>query len=300
MTGISSVSLKMDKLTDLTNKVALVTGGGTGVGLMIAKGLASNGAKVYIAGRRLEVLQRAAELRFDGEGMLIPIHMDVTDKSSIIAVVDKIRSTDGKLDVLVNNAATDGPKTRASFVSDSTAPKDQPLADYARQLFDIQSFEQWGDLARTNVASLFFVTTAFVGLLVASTHGKKGTMASVINITSGGAHTNLSYGYFAYVSLKAATSHLTQLLATDFSLKQAPIRVNAIAPGVFPSELGGTAEQLEEYTKTPMGALQPIPARRPGREEEMAALAVYLASSASSYTHGQEILVDGGLMGVNP
>ncbi|THH03271.1 hypothetical protein EW145_g6389 [Phellinidium pouzarii] len=101
----------------------------------------------------------------------------------------------------------------------------------------------------------------------------------------------MKLGYFGYVSLKAATTHFTQILATDLSLKRAPIRVNAIAPGTFPSELTATAEELEGFTKTPMGGLQAIPARRAGREEEMAARAVYLASPASSYTHGQEIVI---------
>ncbi|KAI5123546.1 hypothetical protein M0805_006705 [Coniferiporia weirii] len=301
MSGSCGMKFKMGELTDLTGKVALVTGGGTGIGLMIAKGLASSGAKVYIGGRRLEALQKASEFQFDGEGALVVVQMDVTDKASILSVVEKIKNAHGKLDVLVNNAATDGPNARGNFMGDSDSPEaDQSIGAYGQMLFDIQSFEQWESLARTNLASVFFVTTAFLALLEASTHGREGATASVINITSNTAHMNISFGFIAYTSLKAGTRHLTQLLATELSLKRAPIRVNAIAPGIFPSELSGTPEQLKEYTKTPMAALQPIPARRAGREEEMAALAVYLASPASSYTHGQEIMIDGRLEGVNP
>ncbi|KAL5513158.1 hypothetical protein ACEPAH_3556 [Sanghuangporus vaninii] len=293
-----SLSLKMNKSTDLTGKVALVTGGGTGVGLMIAKGLASNGAKVYITGRRLNVLRQAAEEKFESAGHLIPLQMDVTVKESIISVVDHVKKSDGKLDILVNNAATDGPKIRSSYTD--TPASDQSFGAYAHHLFDIQSFEDWGSLAQTNVASYFFVTMAFVDLLVESTQGKEGATASVINVTSGAGQIRLSFGYFAYASLKAGTSHLTRLLATDFALKRAPIRVNAIAPGTFPSQLSAPKDQLDEYCKTNMGCLEPIPARRPGREYEMAALAVYLASPASGYTHGQEIFIDGGLLSVNP
>ncbi|EJD07537.1 NAD-binding protein [Fomitiporia mediterranea MF3/22] len=279
---MSNIHLKMDKLSDLTGKVALITGGGTGIGFMMAKGLAANGAKVYITGRRFEVLQKAAEQN---------LQMDVTVKESILSIVQKIKESDGKLDVLINNAATDGPRLRTSFNSED-ASQNQSISAYGRELFDIQSFEDWGSLAQTNVASYFFVTMAFLDLLVET---------SIINITSGAGQTKLPFGYYAYASLKAGTAHLTRLLATDLALKRAPIRVNAIAPGVFPSQLNHCSlEELEEYTKTPMVCLQPIPLRRPGREHEIASLAVYLASPASSYLHGQEINIDGGLLIVNP
>ncbi|KAH8116414.1 NAD-binding protein [Phellopilus nigrolimitatus] len=272
-----------NKLTDLTGKIALVTGGGTGIGLMMAKGFAANGAKVYITGRRLNVLQEAAKLIFEGKGMLIPLQMDVTNKASILAVVEKIKGADGKLDILVNNAGTNGPKTSKD---DAPSQESQTLGEYGRMLFDSQDFDQWDTLAQTNVASLFFVTMAFLGLLEAGRGGAGDETASVIN--------------FAYASLKAATSHLTQLLSTEFALRHAPILVNGIAPGLFPSELNTKREKLDEFAKTPMATLQPIPARREGKDEEMAALAVYLASPASEYTRGQEIIIDGGLEMVNP
>ncbi|PAV19005.1 short-chain dehydrogenase [Pyrrhoderma noxium] len=269
-------------------------------GLMIARGFASNGAKVYITGRHLEVLQQAARQNFEGLGEIYPIRMDVTLKEDILSVVDNIKKTDGKLDILVNNAAIDGPKLRSSF-TDEAKPKTQSFAEYGRELFDVQSFEDWGTVAQVNVAAYFFVTMAFLELLVASTKGKEDSTATVINVTSGGGTYKLSLGYFAYACLKAAATHLTMQIATDFSLKQIPVRVNAIAPGIFPSRLTTSSqEELEEYTKTPMSYLSPIPRRRPGREHEMVALAVYLASDASGYTHGQEIFIDGGLLGVNP
>ncbi|THH03270.1 hypothetical protein EW145_g6390 [Phellinidium pouzarii] len=130
MSGENTDNLKMSKLTDLT-----------GGGLIIAKDLASNGAKVYISGRRFEVLKKAAELKFDGEGEIIPLRMDVTDKSNILVVIDIIKDTDGKLDVIVNSAGTDGPKTRANFVNASSLSEDQTLGAYGRELFNMQSFE---------------------------------------------------------------------------------------------------------------------------------------------------------------
>lgn len=127
----------------------------------------------------------------------------------------------------------------------------------------------------------------------------------------------ISTAQYPYLVLKSGMIHLTQILSTEFSLRKAPIRVNGIAPGVFPSELVGNEEQLMEYlTKGPAKAdpngkeggetlnappqPQPIPMGRPGRAQEMAALAVYLASPASAYTHGQEIIMDGGWVTVNP
>ena len=93
------------------------------------------------------------------------------------------------------SAATDGPKIRSSYVD---TPSDQSFGDYARNLFEIQSFEDWGTLAKTNVASYFFVTMAFVGLLIGSTKGKEGSTASVINITSGAGQIRLSFGYVSH------------------------------------------------------------------------------------------------------
>ncbi|KAL5536921.1 hypothetical protein ACEPAF_744 [Sanghuangporus sanghuang] len=216
MSSASNSSLNIANLIDLTGKVALVTGGGTGMGLMIAKELASNGAKVYTSGRRIEVVQKAAtEHHFDGTGSLAPLRMDVTDKSSIKEAVKNIQEIDGRLDILVNNAGTDGPGYPGCI-------------------------EQWDTVARTNIASVFFVTTDFLGLLAKSAEANGGQYASVINISSGFAFTRLNFGFYAYDCSKAAVSHLTKLLATDLSLKRAPIRVNAISPGTFASELTAT------------------------------------------------------------
>ncbi|KLO17956.1 short-chain dehydrogenase [Schizopora paradoxa] len=293
--------LKFDELTDLSGRVALVTGGGTGIGLMIAKGLASNGAKVYVAGRRSEVLLQASELLFDGQKRIFPLKMDVTDKESIQDVVDKITADDGVLHILVNNAGTALIATRTPFVMNDQAPERKNTAIYGTALFNSQTFEHWEDMFRANVASVFFVTYAFLGLLEASCSLRSdGATASVINISSVVANMRLSHSIFAYSSTKAAETHLTQMLATDLALKGIPVRVNGIAPGVFPSELMGSKERLAHYSKTPMQMLRPIPMQRPGTEEEISSLAVYLASPASGYMTGQEIAVDGGMSIVNP
>ncbi|KAL5531636.1 hypothetical protein ACEPAG_4513 [Sanghuangporus baumii] len=254
---------------DLTGKIALVTGGDTGMSR--------------------EQQGQAAEEKFGGAGHLVPLQVDVTVKENILSVVDHVKKSDGKLDILVNKSALPTPIFLRSVAWNiHTPPFRHPV------------FRRLGLACREYyVASYFFVTMAFVDL-VESTQGKEGATASVINITSGAGQIRLSFGYFTYASLKAGTSHLAHLLATDFALKCAPIRVNAITPGTFSSQLFAPQEQPDEYCKTNMGCLEPIPARRSGREHEMAALVVYLASPASGYTHRQEIFIDGGLLPVNP
>jgi len=288
-----------DNLFDLTGRVALVTGGGTGIGLITAKAFASNGAKVYITGRRLEVLQEAAKLQFRGQGKIEALQMDVTKKESIQVVVETIAKNDGKLHVLVNNAGGVGPVT--PFSLDPTAPQCTSAAAYGQALFDSQQFQEWESITTLNTASIFFVTTAFLGLLEkgAKDLGPEKT-ASVINISSAVTNMKTSHSVFSYVTTKSAATRLTTVLAADLALKGFPIRVNAIAPGFFPSELRGTEEFLNEFAKGPGSTLRPSPLLRPGREPEMASVVLYLASPTSSFTNGQEIVVDGGLWLVNP
>ncbi|EJD07555.1 NAD-binding protein [Fomitiporia mediterranea MF3/22] len=227
--------------------------------------------------------------------------MDVNDKQSIKEIVRHIEEADGKLDVLVNNAGVSGPGFHGKWpVEPGSVPDNQTLAAYGEQLFN-QTSDEWDTVARTDVMSVFFVTMAFLGLLGKSTEGREGRTASVINITSIFAHTKLNWGYYAYDSFKAASSHLTRLLATDMSLKRAPIRVNAIAPGPFMSEFSPSAEWLQSLVETDFfGSGKPHPMKRIGREEEMVSLAVYLASDVSEYVTGQEITIDGGISLVNP
>jgi len=298
----SSISAPFDfnKLTSLTGHVAIVTGGGTGLGLMMAKAFATNGAKVYVTGRRAEVLEKAASERFAGEGKIVALPMDVTSKDSILNAVERVTKEDGKLHILVNNAGVTGPTV--DFMLNPNAPERQSTPAYGKGLFDSQDFKDWESTFSTTTASIFFVTTAFLGLLEAGAKDAHflAETSSVINITSVATQLNISLFYSIYVPVKTAAAHLTRLLATDFALKGIPIRVNAIAPGVFPSEITGTEEQVNEAAKTPLFAEKAIPAGRAGRAYELGSIAVYLASAASTYTNGQEIVVDGGWSIVNP
>ncbi|THU96224.1 NAD(P)-binding protein [Dendrothele bispora CBS 962.96] len=283
---------------DLNGKVALVTGGATGIGLMIAKCFAKNRAKVYIAGRRLEVLKKASlESGVDG---LIPLQMDVVDKESIRKAVQTVDQNDGKLDVLVNNAGITGPFF--PYISDKSAPEHAKWGD---TLFEQSSFEDWSKVLQTNTAAPFFVTIGFLSLLERGAQSRAGTDAdetsSVINISSAAASMMLTNNNFTYPVSKAGVDHLTKSMTTQFSVNKTPIRVNCIEPGLFPSELTAEREELvKRAQKAQPGRFNPAPLLRPGKDEELATAALFLASSAGGFTNGIIIRVDGGLALVNP
>ncbi|KAK7052967.1 hypothetical protein VNI00_004287 [Paramarasmius palmivorus] len=290
---MSLESLKASSLGNLTGKITLVTGGGSGIGLMIAKSFLANGAKVYITGRRAETLQKAA-IMFPG---LVPLQMDVTSKESIASAARVLETNDGRLDVLVNNAGVPG-----VFFSV------EEEKSYGDNHFGNESFEVWTRILTTNTTAPFFVTMGFLNLLERSADGKKRNgcgmeAASVINISSTGGDSHISTGIYPYVVSKAALNHLTEVLATEFALRKVPVRVNALLPGLFPSEMipsdipGG----IEGFAKAPLaGGINAIPLLRPGREEEIGLAAVYLASDAGGYTNGVRLRVDGGIYLVNP
>ncbi|KAK0475177.1 hypothetical protein IW261DRAFT_508057 [Armillaria novae-zelandiae] len=283
--------LNMATVMSLSGRVGLVTGGGTGIGFMIAKAFAANGAKVYITGRRLDVLEQAAVSITGVPGSLVPIQMDVTDEESIEAGAKHIEGIDGKLDILVNNAGIAGPLHDPDFVAKKVATTDP---------FEPETVQTWTDLFALNTIAPFFVVRAFQSLLVKGALSRTRGTASVINVSSVAAqmdtlspHTSLAYNV-----TKAALDKLTLVLATSFAGRDIPIRVNVLAPGLFPSEMAG--REIVEMVKTkPLpGMIAPIPARRHGTEAEMGMTAVYLA--ASDYTNGAVLSVDGGVLLVNP
>ncbi|KAF9454780.1 NAD(P)-binding protein [Macrolepiota fuliginosa MF-IS2] len=286
-------------LFSLEGRIALVTGGGTGIGLMITRGLAAAGAKVYLTGRRLNILEKVAlEWNQLGKGgQIIPLQMDATNKESILAAKKVIEEKDGKLHVLVNNAGQVGPTS--PFLENPSAPECKDAETLGLGLFN-ESLQGWSDLYAINTFSVFFVTTAFLGLLAKGSEDVEGYWSSVINITSISGVIKVAQNHFCYNSAKAAAAHLTKMLATEIALKKIPVRVNAIAPGAYASEMTfdkiTTGELADEVGK----GVQPVPMQRGGTEEEMAGTALYLASKAGGYTTGQQIVIDGGYVSVNP
>jgi len=224
--------------------VAVVTGGGTGIGLIIAKTLAANGGKVYITGRREEKLGVAAQEHGESTpGAILPLAGDVTSKDSIQKLVDTLKEKEGHVNILVNNAGIAGPK--------HDIHEDKSNAEHVfKCLWEDQNFEEWGQLYATNVSALYFTSVAFLPLLQAGTKKNKGYSSCVLNISSISGLTKSAQNHMAYNSSKAAAIQLTRLMATEFAATK--VRVNTIAPGLFPSEMtagGSDKKNVSELDK---------------------------------------------------
>ncbi|KAK3937580.1 NAD(P)-binding protein [Diplogelasinospora grovesii] len=162
-------------------------------------------------------------------------------------------------------------------------------------LFDNEkaTVDDWTDTYRTNVASIYFMTSAFLPLLQKSSELHHGWSGTVINISSISGLVKSAQHHFSYNASKAAAIHLTRMLAAEIAENKHKIRVNSIAPGVFPSEM--TASESDKYQKSHIPKekyAEKVPAARPGRDVDMAQAVLMLA--ANQYVNGQTLVVDGG------
>jgi len=278
-----------DHLFDLTGKVALVTGGATGIGLMATQALAANGARVYIVSRNQDKLDNATETYSQNvAGEIIPLQADVTSKADIDRLFGEIESREGGvLDVLVNNAGvSSGPVEVESSGAD----------DMASTLFrsDSSTFDDWTSTYRTNVAALFYVAARALPLLQKSSDARPGWSGTMINISSISGMIKKSQHHFSYNASKAAAIHVNRMLAEEVAANGLKVRVNSIAPGVFPSEMT-TKEPADEEQKSAIPKSKyadKVPAGRPGKDEDMAATVLFFA--CNQYLNGQTLAVDGG------
>ncbi|PSR82510.1 hypothetical protein BD289DRAFT_371188 [Coniella lustricola] len=280
--------LHRNSLFDVKGRVALVTGGGSGIGLMITQALAVNGAKVYITGRTAEKLDRVAEVYGkDVEGEIIPLSgFDVSKKDNIAKLVKEIEAREKCLCILVNNAG----------ISSNTVTTESKSAEEMKQhLFDVEesTFEDWTSVYSTNVAAIYFASAAFLPLLQKSSDLHQGWSGTILNITSISGMVQVAQHHFAYNSSKGAAIHLTRMLASEIASNGLKIRVNSLAPGVFPSEM--TASESDEYQKSHLPKKdfeEKVPARRPGRDVDMAQGVLFAITN--QYLNGQNFAIDGG------
>jgi 2-deoxy-D-gluconate 3-dehydrogenase len=252
-------------LFSLKGRVAVVTGGSRGIGKMIAAGFLSQGAaKVYITARKAGPCEATAkELTAEYGGECIALPIDISTVEGCDRLAGEIIRLEPKLDILVNNAG-------AAWGAE----------------FDEFPESGWDKVMNLNVKSLFFLTKALAKPLRAAASPER--PAKVINIASiDGIFVNPMETY-SYAASKAAVIHLTRRMATK--LIKENIVVTAIAPGAFASDMNKAArDHADEVARR-------VPARRIGNEEDMAGLAIFLASRAGDYVVGNAIAIDGGVV----
>lgn len=278
---------KLENLFSVKGKVALVTGGGTGIGLMATQALAVNGAKVYIVGRTAEKLERVRDIFGQNiPGEIVPITADVSSKSDIKKLLDQISSKENHLDILINNAG---------IAINTQQTESKSAEEMKKNLFDDdnETFDMWTDTYRTNVAQLFFMTTAFLPLLAKATEHQHGWSGTVINISSISGIVKTAQHHFAYNASKAAAIHLTQMLSSEVSMNGIKVRINSVAPGVFPSEMTAQESGEDQKSHVPKEKYEDkTPARRPGKDEDMGSAILFAATN--QYLQAQTVTVDGG------
>jgi NAD(P)-dependent dehydrogenase (short-subunit alcohol dehydrogenase family) len=249
-------------LFSLSGKSALVTGGTRGIGLMMARGLLQAGARVYISSRKPDACA-AAERELSEYGPVTAIPADLSTEAECLRLAGEIEEREQALHVLVNNAG---------------ATWGAPLAEYPAA--------GWDRVLNLNLKAPFFLTRTLLGLLEAAATADD--PARVINVGSIDGLRVPGLPTYAYSASKAGLHHLTRVLARELGPRH--VTVNAVAPGPFQSKM--MASTLEEFGDA-IVAMAPL--RRIGRPDDMAGVAVYLASRAGAYVTGAVIPVDGGI-----
>jgi gluconate 5-dehydrogenase len=247
-------------LFDLRGRIALVTGGGRGIGFAIARGLAGAGAHVVINGRDKAKLADVVE-QWRSEGLNADcMAFDVTDPEAARVGVNKIEAEVGAIGILVNNA---GIQHR------------QPLEQFA--------VADWDRIVQTNLSSAFYVAKPVAQAMIPRGRG------SIINICS--VQSELGRPSIApYAATKGGLKMLTKGMAIDWG--KYGIRANAVGPGYFRTDLNQALVQDEQFSAW---LVNRTPLRRWGKVDELVGAAIFLASEASSFVTGQVIYVDGGV-----
>lgn len=208
----------------------------------------------------------------------------MTRKDDIRKLVQEIESKESYLDILVNNAG----------IAPGKEVTEGDAEEIKSKLFETTDAGQWSDIYTTNVAGPYLMTTAFLPLLQKGTEREHGWSATVINITSISGLLRISQGHFSYNASKAAAIHLTKMLSAEIAGAGLKIRINAIAPGVFPSEMTTQKSDENQKSQMPKEHKGNLPSQRPGQDRDMAAAVLFVASC--QYLNGQNVTVDGGYL----
>jgi NAD(P)-dependent dehydrogenase (short-subunit alcohol dehydrogenase family) len=244
-----------------TGKVALVTGGGTGIGRSIARAFAREGARVVVAGRRAEPLDETVELIVGEGGEAIAVAADVTQSADVAELISRTVGHFGSLDIAVNNVGV----LRPGAVGDLDE-------------------DDWRASVETNI------TGTWLSMKHEIAHMRSNGGGSIVNVASNlGSHARLP-GLGAYVASKAAVSALTQNAALDHVADG--IRINAVSPGPVDTSLTLMPGETEEERDARFGAQ--VPLGRIGRTDDVASAVLYLASDDAGFIVGTDLRIDGG------
>jgi NAD(P)-dependent dehydrogenase (short-subunit alcohol dehydrogenase family) len=252
--------MKNTNMFDLSSKVAIVTGGNRGIGLAIARGLASAGATVVIANRRAAEGERAAET-LRGEGVsAVAMATDVTSRPSLEALVSHVTDQFGQIDILVNNA---GLMVR------------KPVEEITE--------EDWDSVLDANLKGMFFCSQIVGREMI---RNQKGRIINISSVRSQKIASNRS----VYAISKAGVSNLTRVFAYEWGKHN--ITVNAIAPGTIITEFN--RKHFEEHPEELAEIVKAIPRGRAGDPVDCVSAALFLASDASDFITGHVLFADGG------
>jgi len=260
----------LDQLFSVAGKVALVTGGGRGIGLMMAEALVASGAKVYIASRKREVCEKvAAEL--GGADRCIGLGADLSTEEGVVGLADELKRREDRLDILVNNSgATWG------------------------AAFEEFPWHAWDKVLKLNLTAPFVLTRELVPLLANA--GTADDPARVVNIGSMFGTIGSMFGTvttvgttYSYAASKAGLHHITRILSSELANRH--ITVNAIAPGPFDTKM---TKELAQNETVRQAVADGIPLKRWGSAEDAAGAVLFLCSRAGAYVSGAVVPLDGG------
>ncbi len=256
----------LDSLFSVAGKTALVTGGATGIGRMMAEALVSGGAHVMICSRKADACEAvAAQLNeLDAPGSAEGFGGDLSSGEGVLATAAEVRNRTDKLHILANNAGATWGEEFEKFPRNA-----------------------WDKIMNVNVTSIFELTRDLTPLLEAA--ASDDDPARIINTASVMGIVPIAGGAYSYSVSKAAVIHLTKILANEFTKRR--ITVNAFAPGPFPSKMTAFATATEEGAAA-TGAKNPM--SRIGRPEDIAAATLFLCGYGGSYVTGTTIPLDGG------
>ena len=257
--------MNVKKMFDLSGKVAIVTGGGRGIGSKLAEGLAEAGANVVLCSRKVENCQKAAEEISKLGVKTLALQCDVKSPKEIQGVVDATVNEFNRLDILVNNSGANW----------GSPPEAHPL-------------EGWQKVLETNMTGAFLFSQIAGQVMIRQKSGNIINIASIMGII--GMESDVADA-IAYSASKGALITFTKDLAAKWAKHN--IRVNALAPGWFPTDM--THWVLDHHGEK---LLSHIPMRRFGEGDELKGAIVFLASEASRYVTGAIVPVDGGYLAI--